>query len=44
MSSGMVYGGHGDYGISQMADVEVYDYLPLTEIMERSVVAPLVSQ
>ncbi|XP_055998432.1 gamma-tubulin complex component 6-like isoform X2 [Ostrea edulis] len=44
MSSGMVYGGHGDYGISQMTDVSVYNYLPLTEIMERSVVAPLVSQ
>ncbi|XP_061177982.1 gamma-tubulin complex component 6-like [Saccostrea echinata] len=44
MSSGMVYGGHGDYGISQMTDVGVYDYLPLSEIMERSVVAPLASQ
>lgn len=44
MSSGMVYGGLGDYGISQMTDVGVYDYLPLTEIMERSVVEPLVSQ
>lgn len=44
MSSGMVYGGLGDYGISQMTDVDVYDYLPLTEIMERSVVEPLVSQ
>ena len=44
MSSGMVYGGLGDYGISQMTDVDVYDYLPLTEIMQRSVVEPLVSQ
>ncbi|XP_021351064.1 gamma-tubulin complex component 6-like isoform X2 [Mizuhopecten yessoensis] len=38
------YGRFGDYGISQSADVDMYRYMPLPQLLERSVTAPLLAQ
>ncbi|XP_033725469.1 gamma-tubulin complex component 6-like [Pecten maximus] len=38
------YGRFGDYGVSQSADVDMYRYMPLPQLLERSVTAPLLAQ
>ncbi|KAK3103352.1 hypothetical protein FSP39_018661 [Pinctada imbricata] len=40
----MVYGGLGDYGISQRSDIEMCQYLPLDGVLKRSVTTPILSQ
>ncbi|XP_060071739.1 gamma-tubulin complex component 6-like [Ylistrum balloti] len=38
------YGRFGDYGISQTDDVDLYRYMPLPQLLERSVTGPLLAQ
>lgn len=38
------YGMVGDYEISQRSDVEMYRYIPLPQLLEQSVTAPLLAQ
>ena len=39
-----IYGGLGDYGLSLRSDVDVFRYMPLSELLKYSVTRPLLAQ